>query len=231
MGTINLFRTIFILAGLGMLAGSAYSVIHTNDFLTTAIHAQGKVTELVARRSDNSTLYAPKVRFYTPNQESISFTSSSSSNPPSYSRGDKVEVLYRPNQPSDAKINSFFSLWGTALILAILGAVFTAIGGGMLYMQIRNKKKIEWLKVQGQPIITQFQSVARNTSLKVNGKSPWVIHTQWNDTRDNKVYTFKSDNIWFDPESFIQDPHITVLVDRQNKKRYHMDISFLPEQA
>ena len=231
MGTIKFLRTIFILVGLGLFAGSIYSLQQTNEFLTSAIQAEGTVIELIPRRSDNSTTYAPKVSFLSASQQPYTFTSSSSSSPAAYSRGEKVSVLYAPNNPSDAKIDSFFSLWGVALIMGILGLSFAAVGGGILIAQIRNQKKIAWLKIHGQPLITQFQSVQRNTRLKVNGKSPWVIHSQWNDTRENKVYTFKSENLWFDPENYIQDPQITVLIDRQNKKRYYMDVSFLPEPA
>lgn len=231
MGTINLLRTIFLIVGLGVLAGSVYNTLQTKDFLSSAVHAEGEVVDLIARRSDNSTTYAPKVSFYTANKQRLSFTSSSSSSPAAYSRGEKVTVLYSPNNPSNAKIDSFFSLWGASLIMGVLGVVFSAVGGGIWINQIRNKRKIEWLKVHGQPLITEFQSVQRNTSLKVNGKSPWVIHSQWSDSRENKVYTFKSDNLWFNPESFIQDQQITVLIDRENKKRYHLDTSFLPEQA
>lgn len=232
MRTLNFIKYLFFLIGLGMLAGSLYWAFNTKTFLETAHSANGTVTDLIARRnSEGGRTYAPEFSFETAQGRKVTVVSSSSSNPAAYDRGEMVEVLYLPEQPTEAKINGFFSLWGGSLIVGILGLVFTAIGGGMVLWSIMKRRKEEHLKVYGRPIITQFQSVDYNTSLKVNGRSPWVITSQWQDPQSRKIHVFKSDNIWFDPEDYVKEQEITVLVDRENYKRYYMDISFLPELA
>jgi len=55
---------------------------------------EGTVTELIRVESSDSITYKPVIEFNNQNGSLIEFTSSSSSNPPSYSRGETVEVLY-----------------------------------------------------------------------------------------------------------------------------------------
>jgi len=81
----------------------------------------------------------------------------------------------------------------------------------------------------GNAIQTDFQGVERNTSLKINGKNPWRITSQWLDPASNKLRVFHSENLWFDPTRFTTAKTVTVLLDPKNPKRYHMDVSFLPE--
>lgn len=231
MRTVKFIQYMFSLVGLGMLLGAVYWIHSTRVFIDQAEIAQGEVIDLIASYSDGSTTYKPKVLFVDGRGKSITFITSFSSNPPAYSRGEQVEVLYLPAEPAKAKINGFFSLWGGASIIAIMGCVFLGVGGGMVFYGVRKAKREAWLKLNGRPLITEFQCVERNTRLKVNGRSPWRIVSQWQDPRSRKLHTFRSDNIWFNPEDYIQDKQITVLTDRDNPKRYYMDISFLPEQA
>jgi hypothetical protein len=39
--------------------------------------------------------------------------------------GDKVDVLYDPQNPRKASLNSFGALWGFPALLLILGLIFT----------------------------------------------------------------------------------------------------------
>jgi Protein of unknown function (DUF3592) len=77
-----------------MLAGAIYAYQSVRTFVAAASVAQGTVGELVASHSSDSTTYRPTVRFTTADGRSIEFTSGVSTNPPVYSRGDQVEVLY-----------------------------------------------------------------------------------------------------------------------------------------
>ena len=40
---------------------------------------------------------------------------------------------------------------------------------------------------------------------------------------------FHSENLWFDPSSFMKRRKVTVLLDPNNPKRYYMDVTFLPQ--
>ena len=235
MKTLNFIKYIFTIIGLGMLVGTFFIYKNTASFLETAVTAEGTVVDLRESSSSNSSsssiMYAPVVSFKDDQGKTIEFTSSTSSNPPSYSTGEIVEVLYAPKTPQDAKIKGFFSIWLGAIILGGLGSVFAIIGFGFFINDVKKKKKNEYLKQYGTKIDTEFQNVGINTSLAVNGRNPFIIVTQWQDPATSKIHVFESDNIWFDPTAFIKTDTIKVLIDRKNPKKYSVDLSFLPEAA
>ncbi len=229
MKAVSIIKYVFSIVGLAMLIGAYFIYSNTQSFLTTAVTSNGTVTELIRSRSSDSVTYAPVVKFKTQDGQSIEFTSSSGSNPPSYSTGETVEVLYQIGAPNKARINGFFDLWGGAIILAGLGAVFFIIGFSILIFTHLKNKRIDHLKRNGSPIWVTFQSVELNSSYKVNGKSPYQIHAQWQNPSTSETHIFSSDNIWFDPSEYIKDKELTVLIERDNPKNYYMDTSFLPK--
>jgi Protein of unknown function (DUF3592) len=222
---------LFLTVGLLMSIGSGYWAVRTRAFLGRAEAAPGTVVALELSRSSDSSSYHPVVRFTLPSGQARTFRSRSGSNPPSYSVGDTVEVLYDRDDPSDSRIDSTFSLWGGPIIVGGLGAVFAAIGGGILLMRRAAARRAAELRATGTPVATRFQSVERNTRLRVNGRSPWQIVTQWQDPSTGKLHLFHSENIWFDPTPHISQQEITAYVDRRDPKRHVLDLSFLPKLA
>lgn len=231
MKAFSIIKIVFSLLGFGMLAVSLFLYTATKEFLKDAVTAQGTVTELVRSKSSDSTTYRPVVEFKTADGSVVEFTSSMGSNPPSFSRGEVVEVFYEEASPEKAKINTFFSLWGLPLIFGSVGLVFFLIGFSMVIFAYFKKKKIAYLKQRGDPVYAKFQRVERNTSTKVNGVSPFRIVTQWMNPVTSELHIFKSDNIWFDPTDHIKTDELRVLIERNNPKKYHLDLSFLPRVA
>ena len=232
---MKVIKYVFTIIGAGMLIGAYFLYKSTSTFLEDAVSTEGTVIELLRVYSDSdsgtSITYKPVVEFLDKNGSDFEFTSSSSSNPPSYSIGEKVEVLYNPTSPNKAKIKGFFSLWGAATIVGGLGTVFFLIGGAILIFS-RNKKKLkEHLKLEGKRIEADIQSVGLNTSYAVNGRNPFQIIAQWQNPSTSKLHIFKSDNLWFDPSDFLKEETITVLIDKRNPNKYWVDTSFLPEVA
>ena len=230
----TLFGIIFGLIGVGMLIGGYYTWSSTNAFLQTATKAQGEVVNVVRERSSDSDgrtsySYYPEIKFRTSTNEEVIFKSSSGSNPPSYRTGESVEVLYDPQNPPNASINSFMSLWLGTIILSVIGLVFAAIGFGVLAFQGKNSKKIAWLKQSGRRIQAKLSGVELNTSYKVNGRSPYRISCQWLNPESNKLHIFQSENLWFNPEQYINRESLDVLIDPADPGRYYVDLSFLPE--
>jgi hypothetical protein len=169
------------------------------------------------------------VRFVAPSGAEIEFQTSYSQSPAPYDVGERVEVLFRPDHPHDARISGFGSLWALPTIFGGMGLVFAGIGGGILLSGVLGKRKKNYLMAYGNAIETDFQGVELNGSLEVNGRNPWRIVSQWLDPASNKLRVFHSENLWFDPTKFVTRKQVTVLLDPRNPKRYHMDISFLPE--
>lgn len=231
MKTLNILKYVFTLIGAGMLVGAVMSYSSTVSFIERATEASGTVIDLERSRSSDSTTYYPVVVFEDIRGREIEFRSRSGSNPPSFSRGERVSVFYEPSAPESARINSFFSLWGLPMILGGMGLVFGAIGGGMLLFGWKKSRSQAYLKDHGTEVLATFSSVEQNTSLTVNGRNPFRIVCQWQHPQTGELHVFRSDNLWFDPSNHIHQETVPVLVDEANLKRYWVDTSFLPKLA
>jgi hypothetical protein len=229
MKAIAIIKYVFSLFGIAMLAGGLFAYQHTRSFLATAARAEGTVVEVIHQRSSDSSTYKPVVQFATADGRQVEFTSSVGSNPPAYSKGAKVEVLYQPSSPEQARINGFLDLWLLPAILGGMGAVFTLIGVVVFFVGPMSRRKIERLKAHGRRIEADFQGVELNKSLSVNDRSPYRVLAQWQNPATSAVHVFQSENLWFDPTKFITQKRLTVFIDGDNPKRYHVDLSFLPK--
>lgn len=236
MKALKWVSIIFFLVGVGLLVGGIFSVKNTKQFLAAAVKASGVVERLEldsSRDSDGhySSTYFPVVQFQTPDGRSISFRSSSGSNPPAFAEGEAVQVLYDPSVPQRAKIDTFMSVWFGNLLLCVMGLLFSGIGGGMLYAAVLQVRKVEWLKQFGQPVQADLIGAEHNTSLEINGVHPYVVAAQWLNPMSGQVHVFRSENLRYDPTPYLTQKTLQVLIDPQNPKRYWMDLSFLPAVA
>ncbi|SFM67620.1 DUF3592 domain-containing protein [Marinobacter zhejiangensis] len=228
---ISIIKYVFSVIGIAMLVGASLLYNNTTDFLTRAVSAQGQVVDLVLSRSSDSTTYYPVVVFRDASGRQVEFKSNTGSNPPSYTRGERVEVLYEAGEPEAARINGFFSLWGAATIVGGLGLVFGLVGFGMTAYGLLHQRGKAFLQKNGVRILTAFQSVERNTGFEVNGRNPYRIVSQWQHPETGDIHRFVSDNLWFDPSDYITSDTVPVLIDESNPKKYWMDTSFLPKLA
>lgn len=113
--------------------------------------------------------------------------------------------------------------------LAGVGVVLTGIGGAIYYYGWWSAKKQAHLKEHGHLVQAEFLRVEIDESLKVNGASPYRIVAQWHDDGENQTHIFRSDNIWFNPEPYIDATTIPVYLDPMKPSYYFMDVSFLPK--
>lgn len=228
---ISIIKYVFSVIGIAMLVGASLLYNNTSDFLTRAVVAQGQVVDLVLSRSSDSASYYPVVVFRDASGRQVKFQSNTGSNPPSYARGERVEVLYEPGEPEAARINGFFSLWGAATIVGGLGLVFGLVGFGMTAYGLLHQRGKAFLQKNGVRILTAFQGVELNTGFAVNGRNPYRIVAQWQHPETGDIHRFVSDNLWFDPSDYITSDTVPVLIDESNPKKYWMDTSFLPKLA
>jgi hypothetical protein len=88
---------------------SLASLFYSWHFVRIAAHAHGRIVRMIEHKDkDEETVYFPVFSFRDAQGEDQTVHSSSGSFPPAYEVGDTVSVLYNPNDPSNAKINSFF---------------------------------------------------------------------------------------------------------------------------
>ncbi|NVM87774.1 hypothetical protein FHT32_001413 [Variovorax sp. SG517] len=134
---VAILRLVFGAVGL-VLCAVAWLLHHnTASFIASASRTQGEVMRLLyvesSKRNESGT-WKPLVRFKAPSGEIIEFAPSSSSSPPAYEVGETVDVFFDPNDPQDAMLDGFFSLWGGAAITGGLGLVFLLVTAGLLFM-------------------------------------------------------------------------------------------------
>ena len=103
-----------------------------------------------------------------------------------------------------------FSWSGGQLIFAGAVLIFFLIISGTIYHLPWKKRKDEYLKKYGISIETDFLRVELNTSLEVNGRHPFRVLTQWKNPVTNDMHIFHSNNIWFDPSTYIEGTKIIV---------------------
>ena len=223
---------IFALSGTVLLAAGAWTGLRRYRFLQTATTAEGVVTENVYHRGTRgSGSYYPRVRFQTASGETLILDGNFGSSPPAYRRGERVEVLYDADDPTRFFLNGFGSLWFVPVMLGGMGLMFAAVGFGPFVWQGHVRKRDDWLRVNGQHIFADFDCVELNTSVRVNGQSPWRIVCQWRDPATNQVHVYRSHNLWYDPGKYITGKTMEVLVDPGNPRRYVVETSFLPRLA
>jgi hypothetical protein len=119
---------IFFIVGFVLLCVAGFLTWRTSRFTERAQSTTGTVTALVPDHNSNGkTTYAPVFSFKAADGKTYSITSSASNNPPAFNVNDDVTVLYDPSNPSGARIDSTFQLWGAPMILGSVGAFMVAM--------------------------------------------------------------------------------------------------------
>jgi len=127
---------LFIFGGPVLLAYSVVSVVRTRAFLRRCAETSGEVVHLEHSTDRMGTTsyesYAPVFAFMAANGKAYRVTSTVYSSPADFNVGDCVRVRYDPANPQDARIHSFFEIWGTALISGTVGLPFSLLAAGSL---------------------------------------------------------------------------------------------------
>lgn len=149
---------------------------------------------------------------------------------PVFAVGESVTVLVPPADPRDGRIDHWTES-GFGIIFGLgFFAIFGAIGLPMLFLTLRRRSGTQRARREGFLVLTRFVEVRRDTRVRVNGRSPYRIVSQWHNPRDRKVYRFESDAMWFDPTPFLKGhEQIGVKLDPERPRHYWMDTGFLPD--
>jgi hypothetical protein len=126
----------------GMATGSCFLLVaigfaaYETFFLTHSSNAQGTVIANVESHtaadaqtgSPAQTNYCPQYRYQSMDGAAYTVTSSSCSNPPSFSIGEQVHVNYANWDHGDSQIDSFGDRWGFVLGFGAAAVVLMPIG-------------------------------------------------------------------------------------------------------
>ena len=211
---------IFVIIGL-VVFGSVFNYENKVDSV-------GTITEILSYRSTNHNINHEVYVSYT--VEGKEYKSRLNSYSSSFFEGKEIDIYYDKDNPNKIGVKSLDLLF---LIFPGIGLIFLIIGGTGILVKINKKKSEENLKENGKLIYANYVETVLNTSYRVNGKCPYNIICEWNDTLDNKKYIFKSKNIWINPEKIIKEKDIkqfTVYIDNDRKK-YVIDVDILTENV
>lgn len=222
---------LFLGIGVVLLVAAAVTSVLELRFLARAERAPGTVID-VSRHTDSegTVTFRPVVRFTIETGETIEFVSSSGSSVASKSVGDQVEVLYDPDDPKDAELSDFFSVWGFPVILGGLGVVFTAVSAFAIRITRRpSKADAAWLRAHGVRVQGRSPRSVLDGKLTVQGRSPFRVEVDVHDAARNEMRVLTSEAVWFDPAPYLESRDVLdVYVDPNRPERYLVDVSFLP---
>src|SRR3989344_2970055 len=105
-----------------------------------------------------------------------------------------------------------FLIWG-------LGALFKKVDESVSY------KEGQALKTAGTKITASIVHLQQITNIKINGRSPYVLHAKAVNPATGQEQIFKSFWLWSDPFTQARAGRgIDVYVDRNNAKKYYLDV-------
>lgn len=140
--TLNrIAKAICVVAVLSMIFG-AVCAVYRWTYLRHAVTTEATITNLIERTAkDGDTLYAPVYVFTDQRGQPVKIISSTASYPPPGEVGDKLKVLYDPENPQHSIEAGFFSVWGLAVIFGGMGALDFIVFAGVAYFTGRHPKK------------------------------------------------------------------------------------------
>jgi hypothetical protein len=214
-----LFGSVFVAVGIWMLVDGL-------RFRASANRAEGEVIRLEWSNGEgNSRSGALPVVRYEAQGRTVEFRSRVSSRPPAYRVGELVTVLYHPEDPENASVDTFLEQYLLPLVFGGPGLVFSGVGLAFLIipgaLQRRRRNILEY----GTAVKAKVIEV-RRSSASINHQHPWVLVAEFKDEITGKEYAAASQFIWVNPE-----PHypigseVTVyyLPDRPEKNTFQLD--------
>jgi hypothetical protein len=128
----RIVMTIFLIAGIVMfyLAIEEYKTI--THLLQTGVEVDAVVVELVKYSGgEHGPSYKPKFEYKDKKTGATHFVVGDvGSNRPAFDVGEKVKLIYDPNDFSKAKVNSFWGLYDVFIIYLGIGVVHFSFGAG-----------------------------------------------------------------------------------------------------
>lgn len=237
-----LLGSVFGLIGLGVLAGGVYAQRSAAAFDAAAVRTTAVVVDFETRRSSGSksttTTYAPMFEFSDREGTKRRVASATSSSGQEHRIGQRVEVLYLPSAPEQARLDTWAERWLAVTILGSIGGVFSLVGLGLLAIGLRFSKEQrpatggesagDW---PTEPRTVQARVVSVERGEARVGRRPWFVVAQWRDPATGRVHVFESEEIDFDPSEHVLGRTVEVHVDSDDPDDYSIDLSFLPESS
>ena len=138
--SIKIFQFIsrtFIIIGAMVSIVSICWAFYLAWFVVTASETQGSIVKLKSEYTRNGSVGRPVFSFIDDKGMTHTIINSSGSGFYSFEDGESVKVLYDKEEPNNAMINSFTTLWLGPISVGFIGAIFSAVS--WFYLFVLNK--------------------------------------------------------------------------------------------
>ena len=187
---------------LGIVAASLF--FDARGFQRTALHAEGTVVDIVWHQSSSSRsgsggrTAAPIVRF-TVDGQTVDIRGRVWSKPPAYQLNDRVKVIYPPGAPAEGRIESFAELYLGAALCGGIGGAFGTASGILSLLLMRSVRRRRRAIAEGTLVQAKVIELRLDRSVRINGRSPWIIEAEHVDKVRDRTLRFSSYSMWDDP--------------------------------
>jgi hypothetical protein len=140
MSTLLLIGLGFVLVSLLPLSGGFLLYRKTARFRKRSIATEGIVCDFQVREtSEGDEVYHPIFRYRARNGHEYTICSDTGTDPPGFKKGQSVGIFYNPDNPADARIDTFAQLWLAPLVLGALGVLFCLVGVLLVVISATNR--------------------------------------------------------------------------------------------
>ncbi|MEE4154498.1 MAG: DUF3592 domain-containing protein [Erythrobacter sp.] len=209
---------IFAVVGFGM-------IISGQIFASRAVQTTGTVIQNLRSTSDDGVSYKPLVEFHDRAGRRREFAGAISTSWRAYNEGEAVTVLFDPADPDTAAIDSATERYFLPGIFAAMGTLFVAVGGGVIAWRVRRISTVARLFHQGTRIEADVVGCSPDTSMRINGRSPYRVHAQARHPATGLLASFRSDPIWLDLSTELSGAKVPILIDPGNPEAYYVDLA------
>jgi hypothetical protein len=121
-----------LVIALGLAGLTVYLVVEVRRFASGAERVEGKVVDLVSREgtAGRPKQWAPVVGYEVGGKAYVLKTDRYAF-PSRFAVGDKIEVLYSPGDPNDARLGGFRQKYTTAILTGIAAFCLAFMGMGL----------------------------------------------------------------------------------------------------
>lgn len=225
-GTINIIGIAFMFFGVLMIIVSIVTFVGAKKFEASAEKTMAVITDIDTYRTGirdaRTTHHDVYVEYRVDRQVYNGMLDYYSS---SMYVGKEIEVMYNPNNPADIRGSSNF----TWIILALIGLIFAAVGGGIFFANVTAGGKCKKLMENGDRVTGTITNVITVTNVRINHRHPFKAEVEVIDPYTGEKYLYSSKQV-LDDIYYMVGSTVDVYVDRDDKSKYYVDLDSVADE-
>lgn len=164
---------VFAVLGTVFLSVAGYFAFTTQKFMAAAHTSEGVVSELRYYPDRTS---SPLIRYRLPDGRQAELIPDVRSSPPAYSEGERVRILYLPENPQQtARVDSIIELWFLPGVFGVLGLVFAGIPAGSWIIARRQGSQPASDDRSGEEFLGIAAETIRESKANPDTSAKWLL--------------------------------------------------------